>query len=199
MSAFPAPPSNPNLEQLKDETRVTLIGLKTDSMNGLTGTALRLAAASDDGEEQRYVVRLDADGKSMKIKADNLVVTDGNKLEQLKADGVALEAHKKYEDALAKFEEVLAIQQRDLPVGHPDTHETLTSIDRCIDQLKYASIDNMDVARSGLSLFLQSKHHDSYRLFEQTYQRQLVTHGADHRETLATRFNMACSLLSQKR
>jgi hypothetical protein len=67
-----------NLEQLKDETRVTLVGLKTESMNGLTGTSLRLAV---DGE--RYVVRLDADDKSMKIKAGNLVVTDGNKLEQL--------------------------------------------------------------------------------------------------------------------
>jgi uncharacterized protein involved in outer membrane biogenesis len=79
MSSFSAPPINPdldssNLEQL-DGFRVTLVGLKTESMNGLTGTALRLAI---DGE--RYVVRLDADGKSMKIKADNLVVTDSSNL-----------------------------------------------------------------------------------------------------------------------
>jgi hypothetical protein len=103
-------------------------------MNGLTGTALRLAI---DGE--RYVVRLDADGKSMKIKPDNLVV---NKLEQLKSEAIALEGDNQHEKALAKYEEVLVIQQRDLPLGHPDTHETLTSIDRVIDQLKYSSITN---------------------------------------------------------
>jgi hypothetical protein len=45
----------------------------------------------------------------------------------------------------------------------------LTSIDRCIDQLKYASVDNADVANSGLSLLEQGKGDDSYRLFEQTY------------------------------
>jgi hypothetical protein len=99
MSAFsaPSPSANPspdssNLEQLKDGTRVTLVGLKTESMNGLIGTALHLAAGAGDGE-QRYVVRLDADGKSMKIKADNLIV---NIVEQLKAEAVALEARKKY-------------------------------------------------------------------------------------------------------
>jgi hypothetical protein len=94
---------------------------------------------------------------------------------------------------------VLVIQQRDLPVGHLDTHETLTSIDRCIDQLKYASIDNMDVAESAHSLLEQSKGDESYRLFEQTYQRQLVTHGADHPTTLISRHNMAASLFKQKR
>jgi hypothetical protein len=94
---------------------------------------------------------------------------DSNNLEQLKSQAIALEGSKKHEEALARYEEVLVIQQRDLPPGHLDTHETLTSIDRCIDQLKYASIDNADVANSGLSLLEQGKGDDSYRLFEQTY------------------------------
>jgi hypothetical protein len=72
------------------------------------------------------------------------------------------------------YEEVLVIQQRDLPVGHLDTHETLTSIDRCIDQLKYASVDSGDVAESAESLFEQGKHNEFYLLYEQTYQRLLV-------------------------
>jgi hypothetical protein len=55
---------------------------------------------------------------------------DSSNLEQLKAEAIALEGSKKHEEALAKYEEVLVIQQRDLPVGHLDTHETLTSIDR---------------------------------------------------------------------
>jgi flagellar basal body rod protein FlgF len=160
-------------------------------MNGLTGTALRLAI---DGE--RYVVRLDADGKSMKIKADNLIV---NNLEQLKSEATTLEGSKKHGEALAKYEEVLVIQQRELPVGHLDTHETLTSIDRVIDQLKYASVDNGDVEKSAHSLFGQSKGNESYRLFELEYERMLVTHGADHRETLKTHHNMACSLYEQER
>jgi tetratricopeptide (TPR) repeat protein len=195
MSASSAPPINPdldssNLEQLKDGTRVTLVGLKTESMNGLTGTVLLLAIEGD-----RYVVRLDADGKSMKIKPDNLII---NNLEQLKSEAIALEGGSKHEEALAKYEEVLVIQQRDLPPGHADTHETLTSMDRCIDQLKYVSIDNGDVKKSGLSLLVDGKCDESYRLFEQTYQRQLVTHGADHPETLNTRHNMARSLFSQE-
>jgi hypothetical protein len=119
---------------------------------------------------------------------------DSSNLEQLKSEAIALEGSKQYEEALAKYEEVLVIQQRDFPVGHLDTHETLLSIDRCIDQLKYASIDNLDVARSAHLLYGQSKHNDSYSLFEQTYQRQLVTHGADHPETLITRYNRARSL-----
>jgi tetratricopeptide (TPR) repeat protein len=120
-------------------------------------------------------------------------------LEQLKSEAIALEGNNKHEEALAKYEEVLAIQQRDLPPGHLDTHETLTSIDRCIDQLKYSSIDNMAVEKSTHSSLGQSKGNDSYRLFEQTYQRLLVTKGEDHPETLTTRFNMANSLYSQKR
>jgi tetratricopeptide (TPR) repeat protein len=124
---------------------------------------------------------------------------DSSNLEQLKSEAVDLEGSKKHEEALAKYEEVLVIQQRDLPPGHLDTHETLTSIDRCIDQLKYASIDNFDVDKSAASLFEQCKHNDSYRLFEQTYQRLLVTHGADHPDTLTTRYNMALSLHEQKR
>jgi hypothetical protein len=161
MSALSTPPINlnlnsSNLEKLKNGTRVTLVGLKTEAMNGLLGTALRLAI---DGE--RYVVRLDADGKSMKIKTDNLVV---NNLEQLKSEAVALEGSKKHEEALAKHEEVLVIQQRDLPPGHADTHETLNSIDRVIDQLKYASVDNGDVAKSARSLFDQGNDKDAYSL-----------------------------------
>jgi tetratricopeptide (TPR) repeat protein len=124
---------------------------------------------------------------------------DSSNLEQLKAEAIALEGSKKNDEALAKYEEVLVIQQRDLPVGRLDTHETLMSIDRCIDQLKYASVDNGDVAESALSLLDQSKCDDSYRLYEQTYQRQLVTHGADHPDTMATRFNMAISLGGQER
>jgi tetratricopeptide (TPR) repeat protein len=124
---------------------------------------------------------------------------DSSNLEQLKAEAIALEGSKQHDEALAKYEEVLVIQQRDLPVGHLDTEKTLLSIDRVIDQLKYASIDNGNVAKSEESLFDQGKHNDSFRLLEQTYQRQLVTHGADHRETLTTRHNMACSLSSQKR
>jgi hypothetical protein len=193
MSAFSVPPINPSLEQLKDGTRVTLVGLKTEAMNGLTGTALRLA-----GDGERYVLRLDADGKSMKIKADNLVVTDGNKLEELQSEAIALEGSKKHEEALSKYEQVLVIQQRDLPPGHAATHDTLTSIDRIIDQLKYASIDNFDVNDSAHSLLQQSKHTESYLLFEQTYQRLLVTHGADHRNALTTRFNMAGSVVQSK-
>jgi hypothetical protein len=77
---------------------------------------------------------------------------DSSNLEQLKVEAVALEGSKKHEEALMKYEEVLVIQQRDLPVGHPDTHETLISIDRVIDQLKYASIDNLEVANSAHSL-----------------------------------------------
>jgi tetratricopeptide (TPR) repeat protein len=124
---------------------------------------------------------------------------DSSNLEQLKTEAIALEGDKQHDEALAKYEEVLVIQQRDLPVGHLETHETLTSIDRVIDQLKYASVDNFDVANSGLSLMAQGKFDDSYRLFEQTYQRQLVTHGADHPRTLITRVNMACSLKTQQR
>jgi tetratricopeptide (TPR) repeat protein len=196
MSAFSAPPLNPNLdssnlEQLKDGTRVTLVGLQTESMIGLTGTSLHLA-----GDGERYIVRLDADGKSMKIKPDNLVI---NILEQLKSEAIAFESSTKHEEALAKYEEVLVVQQRDLPVGHPDTHETLTSIDRVIDQLKYASIDNGDVSESAHSLFVDGKGDDAYRLLEQTYQRLLVTYGADHPDTLRTRHNMAFSLYSQNR
>jgi hypothetical protein len=63
-------------------------------------------------------------------------------------------------------------------------HETLTSIDRCIDQLKYASVDNGDVEDSALSLLADGKYDDAYCLSEQTYQRQLVTHGANHPDTL---------------
>jgi tetratricopeptide (TPR) repeat protein len=106
-----------------------------------------------------------------------------------------LEGSKKHEEALAKYEEVLVIQQRDLPVCHADTHETLTSIDRVIDQLKYASIDNGEVAHSARSLHGK----DKYCLYELTYERLLVTHGADHRETITTRFNMARSLYEQER
>jgi tetratricopeptide (TPR) repeat protein len=135
----------------------------------------------------------------MKIKADNLAVTDSNKLEQLKSEAVALEGRKKHEKALAKYEEVLVIQQRDLPVGDPDTHETLTSIDRCIDQLKYFTTDNGDVDKSALSLLHQNKGVESYLLYEQSYQRQLVTLGADHVGTLTTRLNMASSLHEQGR
>jgi hypothetical protein len=100
---------------------------------------------------------------------------DSSNLKQLKDEAVALEGNKKHEEALSKYEEVLVIQQRDLPVGHLDTHETLTSIDRCIDQLKYASVDSGDVSRSARSLFDQNKGNDSYRLSEQTYERLLVT------------------------
>jgi tetratricopeptide (TPR) repeat protein len=124
---------------------------------------------------------------------------DSSNLEQLKLAAIALEDNKKHEEALAKYEEVLVIQQRDLPVGDLDTHDTLVSIDRCIDQLKYASIDNLDVASSASSLFDEGKHADSFRLDEQTYERQLVTHVADHRTTLITRYNMAISLQSQQR
>jgi tetratricopeptide (TPR) repeat protein len=124
---------------------------------------------------------------------------DSSNLEQLKSEAIALEGSKKHAEALAKYEEVLAIHQRNLPVGDPETHETLTSIDRCIDQLKYASIDNLDVASSASSLFDQGKHADSFRHHEQTYERQLVTHGADHRTTLITRYNMAISLKSRQR
>jgi hypothetical protein len=96
---------------------------------------------------------------------------DSSNLEQLKSAAIALEGSKKHEEALAKYEEVLVIQQRDLPVGHLDTHDTLTSIDRCIDQLKYASVDSGNLSRSAHSLLDQSKGDESYRLQEQTYQR----------------------------
>jgi hypothetical protein len=76
---------------------------------------------------------------------------------------------------------------------------TLVSIDKVIGQLKYASIDNFDVSMSAHSLLVQPKGNDSYRIFEQTYQRQLLTYGADHLETLITRFNMALALYSQER
>jgi tetratricopeptide (TPR) repeat protein len=89
---------------------------------------------------------------------------DSSNLEQLKAEAIALEGDEQYEEALANYEKVLVIQQRDLPVGHLDTHETLTSIDRAIDQLKYASIENADVANSGLSLLERGKGDVSYRL-----------------------------------
>jgi hypothetical protein len=82
---------------------------------------------------------------------------DSNNLELFKDEAVALEGSKTHEEALAKYEEVLVIQQRDLPPGHLDTHETLTSIDRCIDQLKYASIDNFDVLMSAHSLLERRK------------------------------------------
>jgi tetratricopeptide (TPR) repeat protein len=124
---------------------------------------------------------------------------DSSNLEQLKSEAVALEGSKKHEEALAKYEEVLVIQQRDLPVGDNDTHETLTSIDRCIDQLKYASVDNGDVAKSAHSLYKEGNGKDAYSLLEQTHQRQLVTHGAEHPSTLITRFNMALALCGQQR
>jgi hypothetical protein len=90
---------------------------------------------------------------------------DSSNLEQLKLEAIASEGSKEHEEALAKYEEVLVIQQRDLPLGHSDTHETLTSIDRVIDQLKYASVDNGDVAKSALSL----KGKEAYGLYEITY------------------------------
>jgi hypothetical protein len=90
-------------------------------------------------------------------------------LKQPKTEAIDLEGEGQHEEALAKYEEVLVIQQRDLPPGDPDTHETLTSIDRCINQLKYASIDNGDVKESAQSLLDQGKFDESYRLFEQTY------------------------------
>jgi hypothetical protein len=71
---------------------------------------------------------------------------DSSNVDRLKSKAIALEGRKKHEKALVKYEEVLVIQQRDLPVGHAETHETLLSIDRCIEQLKYVSIDNGDVA-----------------------------------------------------
>jgi tetratricopeptide (TPR) repeat protein len=124
---------------------------------------------------------------------------DSSNLERLKVEAGDLECCEEYEEALAKYEEVLVIQQRDLPPGHANTHETLTSMDRCIDQLKYKSIDNGDVELSAGSLLIQSKGGDAYLLYEQTYQRQLVTHGADHKKTLFTRYNMASSLREQGR
>jgi tetratricopeptide (TPR) repeat protein len=124
---------------------------------------------------------------------------DSSDLEQLKAEAIALEGSKKHEEALAKYEEVLVIQQRDLPVGHSDTHETLTSIDRAIDQLKYASIDNFDVHASAHSLYVRGQFKDAYSLWEQTFDRLMLTKGEDHPDTLITLFNMANALCNQKR
>jgi hypothetical protein len=106
-----------------------------------------LAPKANPYSEQLKKQAVEGEGKAP--SAPNL---DSSNLEQLKSEAVALEGSKKHEEALAKYEEVLVIHQRDLPPGHLDTHETLTSIDRCIDQLKYASIDKMDVDKSAHSL-----------------------------------------------
>jgi hypothetical protein len=54
---------------------------------------------------------------------------DSSNLEQLKAAAIALEGEEQHEEALAKYDEVLVILHRDLPLGDPGTHETLTSMD----------------------------------------------------------------------
>jgi hypothetical protein len=115
---------------------------------------------------------------------------DSSNLEQLKQQAVALEGDGQHDEALAKYEEVLVIQQRDLPPGHLDTHETLTSIDRVIDQLKYHSVDNLEVSASANSLTDDGRWEEGYSLMKLTYERQLVTLGEEDLSTVTTMHNM---------
>jgi tetratricopeptide (TPR) repeat protein len=120
-------------------------------------------------------------------------------LEQLKSEAITLEGSKKHDESLAKFEEVLVIQQRDLPSGHADTHETLISIDRVIEQLKYVSVDNLDAFHSAQALYLKGRYADSYLLPEQTYNRLVVTCGENNESTMMMYHYMAKCLYDQGR
>jgi tetratricopeptide (TPR) repeat protein len=112
MSSFAAPPADDN--RLKAGTRVTLIGLKAESMNGLVGTVLCL-----DGE--RYVVRLDADDKSIKVKPCNLIATrsDNSHLKQLHVEADALTNEGRHKQAYLLYQQVY----EGLAVTHGEYHQ----------------------------------------------------------------------------
>ncbi len=62
---------------------------------------------------------------------------NSSNLQQLKDEAIALEASKDYHEAYAKYEEVDVIQQATLGPAHADTMETLMSMDKVIEKIKY--------------------------------------------------------------
>jgi tetratricopeptide (TPR) repeat protein len=172
MLSFAAPPADDN--RLKAGTRVTLVGFKAESMNGLVGTILHL-----DGE--RYVVRLNADDKSIKVKPCNLIATCGNNpsLEQLWVKADALTDQGRHEQAYLLYHQMY----ERLLVTRGEDHQ-------CNLMIMY---------NVGMSLSKQDRGVEAHATFEKVLERQLRVLGCEHPFTLMTMSRLGCVLLGLHR
>jgi tetratricopeptide (TPR) repeat protein len=109
---------------------------------------------------------------------------------KMKEDALAFEGKKQYEKANEKYDELLDEQTKTIGASHPDTVETMMSIERCIEQLKNKE-GSESMYESAFACSDGGRHGDAFKIWEQKLSMELKSKGSEHEDTLITMGNIA--------